>query len=86
MKGADMKRTIMWIKLLTLILLLSVAFLFPLEYLFGPEPQGLLFILAIVVMLCWGIVIIKVGNAIARWIGLDPPLKKGEHWWYGRQG
>ena len=76
-----MKRAIEWVKLIALILFFSLAFLRPLEYLFGPEPRGLLFILFAVVALCWGVVIIKTGNWVARLIGLDPPLKKGQDWW-----
>ena len=80
-----MKQAFRWITILAFGGVAFIVLEFSLRYLFGaPAPLNILF--ALFFALCWLVVTIKVGNWLARLIGLDSPLKKGQHWWYERHG
>ena len=82
-----MKQVLRWIALLAFCWVAYYFLEVSSKYLFGStDPLSIFFWLYIFFALCWLVVLIKVGNWIARVIGLDSPLKKGQHWWYGQQG
>ena len=78
-----MKQAFRWIALLAfggVVFIILESFS---KYLFGStDPLNIFFWPKIFFLLCGLVVLIKVGNWVARLTGLDPPLKKGQHWWY----